>query len=578
MAEDFKILEGIIAGEQINPVYQPIVSLMDGGIFAYEAFSRISDEKQGMNIERMFRAAGESNRSRELETLCWTKALEGSRRKDAAKKLFLNVSSHVIHDEEFKKSATRNSVGGTGAEYGNIIVEITKKTAVTDNEAFLASIDHYKNHNYGISIDDVGAGYAGLNVIASVRPHFIKLDMHLVRDIDKDETKRRLCKAMIDFSGSVGIKVIAEGIETEEELKTLIALGTDYGQGYFLGKPRESFEGITHETVGLIQRCHAKSHRSGGDSVHSAIGHLTGSGCTFAPDTEVEHVYQIMRQNPAIMGFTVLEEGKAVGFMTKSAVNELFAGKSGDAFDATKSIRAFTRTDFLKARADMPVDEVSKLAMERPPDQLYDPVVIEEKGQYAGVVTVKDLLDAYMKTEIDIAGDANPLTKLPGNLLIEKEIASRARGKSPYCVLHFDVDNFKAYNDAYGIQRGDQMLSLVAETLKERADRGEFVGHVGGDDFIVICDYHEGETYCQAVFETFSRKLSVLYRREDLEKGYITSKNRRGETRTFPIASLSAAGVSNRSKAYQSPGEISRDIAALQHKCKNKIGNCFEVR
>jgi GGDEF domain-containing protein len=204
--------------------------------------------------------------------------------------------------------------------------------------------------------------------------------------------------------------------------------------------------------------------------------------------------------------------------------------------------------------------------------------VVEKDGRYSGIVTIKNLLGACTKIEVDVAIHSNPLTGLPGNLLIEKDILGRLFGRSPYCIIYYDIDNFKAYNDAYGFQNGDLMLSLVADVLKKNAARGEFIGHIGGDDFIVVCDYHEGEDFCKATIDDFAAQVPSLYRSEDVRNGYIVSKNRNGVTENFPIASLSVGGISNRGRPYNNIADFSNDIAQIKKKCKQRLGNYFEIQ
>jgi diguanylate cyclase (GGDEF)-like protein len=215
--------------------------------------------------------------------------------------------------------------------------------------------------------------------------------------------------------------------------------------------------------------------------------------------------------------------------------------------------------------------------MQRSFEHLYNPIVVEQDGKYAGIVTIKDLLEACSRIEVDVAKHSNPLTGLPGNLLIEKEIVNRIFGDRPYCITYYDLDNFKAYNDAYGFQNGDAMLALVANVLKAQAVKNEFLGHIGGDDFIVICDYHEGEEFCKAVIDEFSQKVLSLYHESDVNNGYIISKNRHGVTENFPIASLSIAGISNKTNTYHSIDDFSNDIAQMKKKCKRQQGNYFEI-
>ncbi|MEY8356929.1 GGDEF domain-containing protein [Lachnospiraceae bacterium 54-53] len=263
--------------------------------------------------------------------------------------------------------------------------------------------------------------------------------------------------------------------------------------------------------------------------------------------------------------------------MTRTSLNEIFGGRYGFSLNSKKSISQLIKTDFLRVNYHMPADQVSRLAMQRPYEQLYSPIVVEKDGKYWGIVTIKDLLDACTKSEVDTAMHSNPLTGLPGNLLIEKEILSRVFGSDPYCITYYDIDNFKAYNDVYGFQNGDIMLALVADILKDCAVKNEFIGHIGGDDFIVIFDYHEAEEYCESVIRQFSMKVPSLYRGEDVEKGYITSKNRHGVTENFPIASLSIAGISNKLSIYESVDSFSKDIAKLKKKCKRQTGNYYEI-
>jgi diguanylate cyclase (GGDEF)-like protein len=575
---DYYILEQILEGKFIKPVYQPIVSLTDGQIFGYEALSRITNETLQMNIEHMFRVADRINKSWELETLCRTKALEHAIYIGKDKKLFLNVNSNIVYDDEFKKGFTKNRLNEYGLDTNNIIFEISEHISILDNDAFLGSISHYKNQNYGIAIDDVGAGYSGLNTIASIKPNLIKLDMNLVRDIDKDETKQALCRAMVDFGKNTGIKLIAEGIETEEELKTLIKLEADYGQGYYLGIPQETFEDITDDKIQKIKIQKEKSSLiNSANSVYPIIGYLAKPGYTFSPTEKAESIYETLRLNPNITDFVIIQNSYASGFMTRTDLNEMFSGRYGYSINSKKYIQQIMRTDFLRVNYSMPVDQVSRLAMQRPFEQLYNPIVIEKEDNYLGVVTIKNLLDTYTKVEVDIAKQTNPLTGLPGNLVIEKNILNRIFREDPYCIAYYDIDNFKAYNDAYGFDNGDKMLMLLAETLRACALNNEYVGHIGGDDFIVICDYQDGEKYCQTVIDCFSSKITSLYRDEDIKNGYIISKNRNGVTEKFPIASLSVAGISNRTNAYQNIGDFSRDIAQLKKKCKRQSGNYMEI-
>ena len=258
---NFNALNRILDGSHIIPVYQPIVSLKDGRIFGYEALTRISDKTVEFNTEQMFRIADKMNKLWELETLCRKKALKNAKFMNADNKLFLNVNPNIIHDAEFINGFTKGRLTKYGLDFLDIVFEITERNAVIDKEAFLKSIDHYREQNFKIAIDDVGSGYSGLNAIYDIRPDIMKLDMSLTRNIDKDEIKQHLCKAMVEFGKNAGIMVIAEGIETREELKTLIKINAEFGQGYFLGIPQENFIDISADKKKLIKNYQRKMER-----------------------------------------------------------------------------------------------------------------------------------------------------------------------------------------------------------------------------------------------------------------------------------------------------------------------------
>ncbi len=579
-AEDMSasVLTRVLQSDCVYPVYQPIVSLQDGEIYAYEALSRINLENFDIGIEDVFKMAEKNGRSWEIDTICRKKALEQFAKQASDKRLFLNVDPNIIYDDDFKNGFTKNSLDKLGISKDKIAFEITERVAILDKALFFKTIEHYKAQNFAIAIDDVGSGFSGLNVIVDVKPSFIKLDMHLVRNIDEDETKRVMCRALADFCKSANIKIIAEGIEREEELEELISLGVDYGQGFFLSYPGEKLKEIEAQKKEFILKQSKKNYiKKTKTSIYPVIKDYCRKGCTFTMDTKAEDIYFMLSENPAITEFTVLDNEKAVGFMTRQDLNGKLSGRFGYSLFSKKNISCLLKENFLSVPADMTVDKVSRLAMQRDTDSLYNPVVVLKDEKYFGVVTIKDLLDLCTKIEVNVATHASPLTKLPGNLIIEKEIEQRIFGGDDYAITYYDLDNFKAYNDAYGFDNGDLMLILLSDLLVECAEKGEFVGHIGGDDFIVIANYgHEQcKLFCERVIRKFDEQVKKLYRDEDIQKGYIVSKNRSGVTENFALASLSVAGVTSKGKRYSSADEFSRDIALLKKSSKMQEGSYY---
>jgi diguanylate cyclase (GGDEF)-like protein len=137
----------------------------------------------------------------------------------------------------------------------------------------------------------------------------------------------------------------------------------------------------------------------------------------------------------------------------------------------------------------------------------------------------------------------SPLTGLPGNVRIEEEIEARVRSDDAFAVLYADLDHFKAFNDHYGFMRGDEMIQVTARLIQDIAlasgDPGTFVGHVGGDDFVIVCRAEDAERIAEDITVRFDREAPMLYDESDRDRGFIEVMNRRGETQRFPIITVS---------------------------------------
>lgn len=251
-----KDLEDIIASKRIYTVYQPVVSLTDGEILGYEALSRISEPQMIDNPEELFRMAETYQKVWEVDSLCRKKAIKrlASQTDEFDKKLFLNVNPMVLADQEFKSGYTQNFLEECGLSPAQVVIEITEQSAVKDMQEFSCAIRHYINQSYEIAIDDAGSCYSGLNLICDIRPRYLKLDRQLIQEIDKDNVKYAMVKSLVDFSKLVSIRLIAEGIETEKELKTLIKLGVPYGQGFFLARPSTELGSVKKTAMKIIDR------------------------------------------------------------------------------------------------------------------------------------------------------------------------------------------------------------------------------------------------------------------------------------------------------------------------------------
>jgi GGDEF domain-containing protein len=181
----------------------------------------------------------------------------------------------------------------------------------------------------------------------------------------------------------------------------------------------------------------------------------------------------------------------------------------------------------------------------------------------------------------DEAKGANPLTGLPGNLTIAKYIDDCLNAHRTIAVLYCDLDNFKAYNDKYGFTRGDDAILYTRDCLVAASKRKDvanaFIGHEGGDDFVVIIDYEYWEIFAKAFITTFDRGVFQFYNSIDARNGFIESINRKGERQRFPLMSISVAVVANKNRPYRRHAEMIAVAAEVKKYVKSQDGSCYAI-
>lgn len=568
----------ILKEGQIFAVYQPIVSLKDGEAFGYEALSRIKIPECALNIGELFHIAANQNCLWEFEKLCRMKALECSVSKPDGTKLFINVDANIINEPEMRSGFTYQKLNEYGLNSDDIIFEITERSAVNEMETFKASVLHYQMQDFKIAIDDFGSAYSGLNRICSFSPDFIKLDINLVRNINEDKRKKSMVSAIIGLCKEYGIKVIAEGIETEAELVTLIDLNVDYGQGYFIGYPNVDFKEIEHDKKFKIIKANNRKLEAKTQRIFGNINEIMQQGLTVRRVTHSISLYEKMSKNLEISEAFVLNDcNKVCGIITRTNLFKRYGGQFGYSLGKRMTAEKVMEPEFLAVEGDTQIDKVASMAMERSKNHIYDAIAIVKNGRFIGRVEVKDLLMATINLQIKRATDSSPLTGLPGNSVIQETMAMTINKIEPWSIIYVDLDNFKAYNDIYGFAKGDMMIKAAANAIKVCCSDNEFIGHIGGDDFVIIANQVQVEELCKKIFDAFKSLIRNLYSMEDWERGFIIAKDRGRNVQEFGIVTLSIGVLTNKKQNFKNSEEVTKAIAGIKKQCKNKVGNSLVI-
>lgn len=193
----------------------------------------------------------------------------------------------------------------------------------------------------------------------------------------------------------------------------------------------------------------------------------------------------------------------------------------------------------------------------------------------------RELLSRVINTlrRIDRNRGASPLTGLPGNLEIQREICSRIEKQLKFATVYLDLDNFKAYNDVYGFSQGDVAIKLTTDIMTDQINTygtvSDFVGHIGGDDFVLITQPENVDAVCTGIIEEFDKRIRSIYCQEDLVKGYIRTLNRKGEKTDYPIMTISLAVVSNEIRELANHIQVAEIAAELKKKAKEMPGSNY---
>jgi diguanylate cyclase (GGDEF)-like protein len=238
---DRTTLQDVILGEGLRTVYQPIVDLGTGDIFAFEALTR---GPRGTALESpatLFAIADEVDLTVELDRACFRGALRNAMTLEPVHRLFVNLLPMSFYDSAFIEVEVGNLLSAAGLTPANIVFEITERLAIENFASFKRALAAYTAMGFGIAIDDVGTRHSNLETVMSLRPHFIKVSDVLVRGIARSTVKREMVRSLRHIAETIDAVMVAEGIEHVEDVIALRDLGLRYGQGYYMARPGPAF-------------------------------------------------------------------------------------------------------------------------------------------------------------------------------------------------------------------------------------------------------------------------------------------------------------------------------------------------
>lgn len=293
-------------------------------------------------------------------------------------------------------------------------------------------------------------------------------------------------------------------------------------------------------------------------------------------DTPSDQVDRMFHEDQELQGLVIINKDISAGLITRTNFYQKMGTRYGYNLYLKRPIELLANNAPLLVDHFASVIEVSKLAMDRPNKEVYDDVIVKRDNSVYGVVSIKELLLKVADIQAQSASYLNPLTFLPGNYTIDEKLDNLFKHQEKFTVMYIDLDRFKPYNDYYGFKKGDEFLQSTATILKECFNPADsFVGHIGGDDFIVFLNHFDYESHCQEVIRCFDEKTRDFYSEEHLEQKSIFSENRSGEMEVIPLVTISIAVVRNDSRFFSDVEELVAEATRLKKICKMKSGSCY---
>jgi diguanylate cyclase (GGDEF)-like protein len=574
--EEYNAVMDIIDKRRIKTVFQPIISLKTVEVYGYEALSRIVGPSVFSGPNYLFDAAKRQKLITQLEKLTRETALNRANELCIDKQVFFNIAPSVIDLPDHEEGWTAQISQKYFAKQSNVVLELTEKMQFHDNELFNKAIAYYKRQGFVIAIDDFGAGFAGLNMLLRVEPHIVKIDRYLIENIYLSTTKRLLLESIVLFCHKVDVRVVAEGIEKKEELKVALDMNVDFAQGYFLARPETHLQKCSQEAREcIIGNCRTSYH--GLNQNHNFIGSLVRYIDPVSYYENALNVLDRFKTDKVISSIPVVTNDIPKGIIYKKDLFQKFGQQYGFSVYSNRPVH-YIMSSPLIFEYDTVLEDASLRILERSNSDAYDAVVIVKNGTYMGIVEVRDILARLTEQKMNMAVQANPLTGLPGNNIIESEITNRLMRNEIFCALYVDLDNFKPFNDHYGYERGDSVIRFLADILKNKIYQFEgkgFVGHIGGDDFVCVCCFSRWKILCQEIIESFETGIKRFHDKQAVQNGYYTAQNRRGEIEEIPLLPLSIGVVSNRFVPFESYASFASISSDVKKRAKKEEGNSY---
>jgi EAL domain-containing protein (putative c-di-GMP-specific phosphodiesterase class I)/GGDEF domain-containing protein len=565
-------LHTLLRTRSLNCLFQPIVDARDRSVLGYEALIRGPEGSLLHAPAALFASAESVGRVPELDRLCFELAAARKVALELPGRLFVNLTAQGLLSLGEHPERVAKTLETTGLKARQLVFELTEQAILDDYEAIRRALAQIGPLGASFAIDDLGTGYSGLRAWSELHPEFVKIDRYFISNVDSDSLKMEFVHAIIDLARAARSTVIAEGVETAAEARELVDAGVQLLQGFYIAQPAAEPQSKMSDT--MIQRCPVNEQSSEGSTARD----LVFPCLTISPDMLVPKVAELFHDNVEINAVAVVRDEKPIGIVRRLELLDLLSIPLRLELYLRKPISTLMDSNPLLIESDLRLEQVSRLVTRGYRERLQEQFIVTEQGKYVGLARMVDLLKLITQQQLQIARHSNPLTLLPGSVPIYDCVNRLLRRGKRFVLCHADLDHFKPYNDFYGYSKGDEALVLVSKILARNSSaRIDFLGHVGGDDFVIAFRSPDWQLRLERVFAELKRSHAELYKPEHVRQGGIFATDRYGVQRLFPLLSISVAALLCEEIPDVNAEQLAYHLAPLKARAKMRQGSCIEI-
>lgn len=536
--------------------FQPIIDLRGNRIYGFEALLRNHQHIGFNHIYDIFDYAFQHKTLYGLDLLLREKliSLFVQIPEYQKRRILYNLDNRILEMPDFESGNTIKILQKYNLPNSSLVFEISERLPFQSYEILSKILLNYRNQGFKIAIDDFGVGYSSLQLIYSIEPDIIKLDRFFIYNINQDLRKKIFVEEIVKITHLIGGIVIAEGVETYDELLTCKNIGIDLVQGYYISKPFFIHEYDSHITrlKELLHDLEINNHFYINNKEH--LISVQELKIDYIPpiinNMNFEDIMNHFNKHSDYHLFPVVNEhNEPLGIIKEKDFKKYYLQQYTRELLKYKDFSSFLKQHIVKVHFIESNTEIHNFFDLISNQELIDnnsihEVIVTEMGRYKGVITSDSILRYVFKQKLIFAQDSNPLTNLPGNKSIKKYLDENIKFAGTFSIIYIDINNFKPYNDVFGFENGDKLIYFLGNILKRLTiDKNHyFVGHIGGDDFVLFVKNKNLTHILRIIIKIqneFTNYVKVISGANFKNDHHFLAKNRFGVDQSFEYPNLS---------------------------------------